>query len=288
MNLNSTEIKQSALIGQDSTLWADFTDQVKNNAFSFGLKIILALVIFIILSKLIKWIRKIVKKSLQKKDAGLDKIKVVDSIIKVVLYAIVFTMMFGYLGIEVSSLFAILASVGFTAGLAFQGALSNFAGGVLIVSARPFKLGDYITVPGQDLEGTVVDMGFVYTKILTRDQKIIILPNGALANQNIINASVKENRRLELDISITYSSDIDKARKTATEALASSGRVINNNDIDVFVTSLGESSVNLMVRCWVPSKDFLATKWALTEVIKKSFDQNGIEFPFPQLDVHMK
>lgn len=288
MNLNTAEIKQSALIGQDSPLWIDFTNQVKNNAFSFGLKIVLALVIFIILSQLIKWIRKIVKKSLQKKDADLEKIKIVDSIIKVVLYAIVFTMMFGYLGIEVSSLFAILASIGFTAGLAFQGALSNFAGGVLIVIARPFKLGDYITVPGQNLEGTVVDMGLVYTKILTLDQKIIILPNGALANQNVINASVMENRRLELEISITYSSDIDKARKTATEALASSGRVINNKDIDVFVTSLGESSVNLIARCWVPAKDFLVTKWALTEVIKKSFDQNGIEFPFPQLDVHMK
>lgn len=276
----------SIMILSNESIFQQFTRDLETNAIGVGIKILIALVIFIICSQLIKWVRKIIKKALVAKEADSAKIKVIDSIIKIILYAILITILFGYLGIEVSSIFALLTSIGLTAGLAFQGALSNFAGGVLIIVARPFKIGDYICVPSQNLEGTVTDMGIIYTKILTLDQRLVVLPNGSLGNQNVINCSVMKNRRLELNIGIPYATDINKARSIVIDTLSKEECIVNK-DIELFVTDLKESSINILIRCWIPSKDYLVDKWHLTEVIKNEFDKNGIDFPFPQIDVHM-
>lgn len=262
--------------------------QLKDNTAVFLVRIVVALFLYMAFRQLIKWIRGVIKKSLVKASVDAAKIRAIDGIVRVVLYILLFVCLAGYLGIHATSLLAVLGSLGLTAGLAFQGALSNFAGGILIITAKPFKIDDYIYVPAKNLEGTVKDINIIYTKIITTDQKTVVLPNGELANQNIVNASAMDRRRMELTIGISYNADIDKAKKVLKDAIKKDKAIVKDTEIEVYVQELAESTVKLLVRCWVPSADFLLTKFRITETIKKSFDANGIGFPYPQLDVHVE
>jgi small conductance mechanosensitive channel len=173
-------------------------------------------------------------------------------------------------------------------GLAVQGSLSNLAGGVLILILKPFVVGDYIKESSSGKEGTVTEIQIFYTKLLTFENQVVVLPNGSLANTSIINYTSGKIRRADINVSISYNSDIKKAKEVLENMLKADEKVMKDKEMVVFVDELAASGVNLCVRCWFKNEDYWQGKWRLTENCKLVLDKAGIEIPFTQIDVHMK
>ncbi len=209
------------------------------------------------------------------------------TVIKIALYILLIYLVAAIVGIPTASFVALIGSAGLTIGLALQGSLSNFAGGVLIVTTKPFHVGDYIIVDGGP-EGTVDAIDILYTRMHTGDEKLIVVPNGTLANSTIRTVAPKGERRIELQIGISYSSDIALAKKTVLDVLAKHSSIIRPEDTTVFVADTADSAVIIEFRCWTPSAVFFTEKSAILEEVKLAFDAAGIEIPFGQLDVHIK
>ena len=171
-------------------------------------------------------------------------------------------------------------------GLAVQGSLSNFAGGVLILLLKPFKVGDYIKEDGNGNEGTVSEIQLFYTKLRTFDNKTIILPNGTLANTSMTNVTEAKIRRLDISVGISYDSDIRKAREVLLDMLKQDEAPLKDQVMRVYVDALADSSVNLGIQCWVAQEEYWEAKWRLTENTKEVLDRAGIQIPFPQITVH--
>lgn len=207
------------------------------------------------------------------------------SVISIGLKVILVITAAGIAGVETTSLVALLGAAGLAVGLALQGSLSNFAGGVLILIFKPFRIGDYISAQGT--EGTVRKIEIFSTTLASTDNKKIVLPNGALANDVIINYTGRDTRRIDLTVGIDYGDSIQKAREAAYAVIKAEGRVLHDPEPQVVVESLGDSSVNIQLRVWVNTSEYLATKFALTEAVKLAFDEAGISIPFPQRVVHM-
>lgn len=254
----------------------------------FGLKILLAILLLIFGLQFIKIFRKIIKKSLNKANADVGVTQFIDSFIKIGLYLLLIMLIATGFGVNVTSVIAVLGSAGVAVGLALQGSLSNLAGGVLILILKPFKVGDYIIEDANKNEGTVTEIQIFYTKLTTGDNRIIILPNGSLANTSLTNVTQAPHRRLELIVGISYDSDLKKAKQLLSELLEKDEKVIQERDKNVYVDLLDQSSINLGIRCWFLKEDYLEGKWRLTEQIKLTFDENHISIPYPQLQVHMK
>ena len=223
---------------------------------TFGLEVLAALVAFFIGRLVIKWIRKIVRRSFERSEADKGVEQFVDSLLKYGLYGILIFCLISSLGFDTTSVAALLASSGVAIGLALQGSLSNFAGGVLILLLKPFVVGDYIIEDTNGKEGTVKEIQIFYTKLSTIDNKTIVIPNGMLTNNSITNATAKDERQLDLRVGISY--------------------------------DLADSAVVLGIRAWVKNEEYWATRWRLLEEIKVELDENGIEIPYPQVTVHMK
>lgn len=249
----------------------------------FGGNLLVCILIYLIGSQIIKFIRKLVRKSLEK--AGIDKgiCQFLDSLLKVGLYIVLILMVIGRFGFQATSIIAILGSAGVAVGLALQGSLSNLAGGVLILILKPFRVGDYIIEGGQ--EGTVMEIQMFYTRLLTGDNREISIPNGALANARIINVSKQEERRLDLTVGISYDSDIKKAKELLEKLAVADPATLPEKNIQVMVQELGDSAVVLGCRLWVKNSDYWTAKFRLLEGIKETFDANGIGLPFPQTEV---
>lgn len=192
------------------------------------------------------------------------------------------------LGFDTTSVAAVLASGGVAIGLALQGSLSNFAGGVLILLLKPFVVGDYIIEDSNGKEGTVKEIQIFYTKLSTIDNKTIVIPNGMLTNNSITNATAKDERQLDLRVSISYDADIRQAKNVIEELLEKDECIIKNEQINVFVHELADNAVVLGIRAWVKNEEYWTTRWRLLEEIKILLDENGIEIPYPQMAVHMK
>ena len=175
-----------------------------------------------------------------------------------------------------------------TIGLAVQGSLSNFAGGVLILLLKPFKVDDYIIISGNANEGTVMEIQLFYTKLVTVDNHVVIIPNGELTTSNIINMSTLSERRINISVSIAYDADIRTAKEVIRSVLEQDAAVLKDKEHFVFVDELADSGVNLKVRCWSRNEDYWETKWRLTENVKYALDEAGISIPFPQMDVHLE
>ena len=173
-----------------------------------------------------------------------------------------------------------------TAGLALQGSLSNFAGGVLILVLHPFRVGDYIKEDAHGNEGTVAEISLFYTKLLTLDKKLVVIPNGVLANSSLTNASVSQNRQLDLEFSVAYDTDLKKAKQVLLDVALKEDRRVKTEDVRVFVKELADSSVVLGLRMFIPNNIYWDIRWDLIEAEKEALDAAGIEIPFPQLDVH--
>ena len=269
---------------------SQFTTYLQNHIpdfISFGIKVVFALVFFFIGRIVIRWIRKLVRKSMQRSGADKGVEQFVDSLLKFSLYFLLLFMIGTKFGIDASSVAALIASGGVAIGLAMQGSLSNFAGGVLILLLKPFEVGDYIIEDMNKNEGTVKEIQIFYTKLTTIDNKTIVIPNGILTNNSLTNATAKDERRLDLRVDISYDADLKKAKAMIMDVLNNDPAVLREDEIVVFVDELGESSVVLGARAWTKSADFWQAKWRILENIKEKMDENQIEIPYRQLTVHM-
>lgn len=255
---------------------------------TFGLKVLAALVAFFIGRLVIRWIRKIVRRSFERSGADKGVEQFVDSLLKYGLYAMLVFSLISSLGFDTTSVAAVLASGGVAIGLALQGSLSNFAGGVLILLLKPFVVGDYIIEDTNGKEGTVKEIQIFYTKLSTIDNKTIVIPNGMLTNNSITNATAKDERQLDLRVGISYDADIRQAKSVIENLLIKDECIIKNEQINVFVHELADNAVVLGIRAWVKNEEYWETRWRLLEEIKLLLDENGIEIPYPQMTVHMQ
>ncbi len=256
--------------------------------FEIGKLIIVAFLIWFIGKKLIGIALKLVKGVMErgKIDEGVQSFLM--SMVRILLYGVLVVILAGTVGIQTGSIIALLGSAGLAVGLALQGSLSNFAGGVLILILKPFRIGDYIVANG--LEGTVTGIDIFYTKLLTTDNRMVVLPNGALSNSNLINVTHEEIRRVDLMASVDYSSDIKKVKALLFDIGSNLEYSFEDeaHPIQVYVDTYGDSAVNVGLRFWVKAEDYWTAKWEATERIKEVFDESGISIPFNQLDVMIK
>lgn len=269
--------------------WSTVLNTVLSWCLNTGIKIIIALLILIISFRIINVVSRKIEKKLNSKDK-LDKtlVRVLEYIGKIGAKIIVVICLVGYLGIDTSGLTALVTSLGVCAGLAVNGALSNLAGGVLIIFTRPFKVDDYIEVEGSSISGTVEDIQIVCTKLRTPDNKVIYVPNGNLSNSNIINYSEKATRRIGFTFAIAYENDFEKAKAIIMDICSSHELVLTDPAPFVRVSEHGQNSINITARVWVKSEDYWTVHFDILEAVKKSFDENGISIPYNQLDVHVK
>ncbi len=258
---------------------------LQNLATLYGLKILAAIFIFVIG----RWIAKMVKKFLDRTmtRSGVDAtiIPFILDLSYVALLIIVIVASLGALGIQTTSLIAVLGAAGLAVGLALQGSLSNFAAGVLIVTFRPIRVGDYFE--GAGTAGTVEQIQIFSTTAKTPDNKVIIIPNGKLLSDNIVNYSIKEIRRVDMTIGVSYGDSIDKVKEILTDILTNDSRILLDPSPTIGLVQLADSSVNFAVRPWVRTEDYWAVYFDLHETIKKRFDTEGISIPFPQQDIHV-
>ena len=251
-----------------------------------GIKIVIAILVLLISFAIINGVTKKIYKRLQKKNADLTLSRVGTSTARIILKVLVLVCLIGYVGIETASISAVIASVGVGISLAVQGTLSNFAGGVIIIVMRPFKIGDYITSNGQ--EGTVEDIKLFYTHIVTPDNKAVVIPNGALANNVIVNASAKDTRRVDVIASVAYGTDVALVKEIVKKVCAENELVFKDPAPFVEMSEMNDSSLDFTVRVWCNRPDYWTVNFALKDAILKAFNENNIEVPFNQLDVNLK
>lgn len=254
---------------------------------SFGVRILIAFLLFAVGRIFIRWIRNKIKRSLKKNNTDTGIMQFTDSFLKAALYIILFLIIAANLGIEISSISMLFASAGVGISLSLQQTLSNLAGGVLILLLKPFVVGDYIIEDTNKDEGTVKEIQTFYTKLTTVDNRTIVIPNGILANNSLTNVTAKAERQLDLRIGISYGSDLKKAKLLLEDMLKNIPSIIKDESLYVFVDSLGESAVILGIRGWVRTDEYWTTRWALLENIKLTFDKEGIVIPYNQLTVHL-
>lgn len=282
-----TEMADLEDISENINAFQKFMSTLPEKALSLGIRVLIAAVVFFIGSKIIKIIRKITKKSLNKAGAEIGVIQFLDGLIKVVLYGVLILMFAGNFGFDATSVVALVGSAGVTIGLAMQGSLSNLAGGVLILLLKPFRVGDYIIESAHGTEGTVKEIGIFYTKLSTADGKIVVLPNGNLSNNSITNASFSPVRRVDLTVGISYSADIKMAKGILEDVMNSDTDVLHSEPVTVFVSSLDDSAVSIGMRCFCENANYWTVRWRVLENAKLALDEAGIEIPFNQVVVHM-
>lgn len=271
----------------DKDVLERFLQDIPEKALNLGIRIVFALIVFFVGAQIIKFVRKILKKAMVKANADQGVITFVDSFAKAAMYIVLILLIASYFGVDAASVIALVGSAGVAIGLAVQGSLSNLAGGVLLLVLKPFAIGDYI-IDSTGKEGTVEEIQIFFTKLRTPDNKVIILPNGNLANNSIVNVTSSKIRRCDIAVGISYGSDIKKAKDVLMKLLENDPAVLKDKDMVVFVDQLGDSSVNLGVRCWFNNDEFWPGKWRLTENVKLTLDEAGITIPFPQMDVHIQ
>ena len=255
---------------------------------NFAGRVLLAILVYVIASKLIHKLCKIIVASMKRANADTGVTQFVSSFVKATLYGLLIITIATSFGVKESSIAALLASSGVAIGLALQGGLSNLAGGVIILILRPFVVGDYIIECTDKQEGTVVKIYLFYTTLSTVDNRRITIPNGNLTSASIVNVTARDQRKLEIKVEIAYSSDLKKAKGILERLLHEDEHVLSDQEMQVFVDELGASGIMLGLRAWVNTEQYWPTKWRLNEEIKLAFDEEGIEIPFPQMEVHIR
>lgn len=263
--------------------WKEMFERYVPVVCDYLLRIALVLVIFFVGRKLIKKIVSLCDQALKRHGMEVTVRRFFCNVINALGYICMLGILLQTVGLTATSLTALVASTGVAVGLALQGSLSNFAGGVLILLMKPFVIGDYI-VQG-NTEGTVKEIGLVYTELITADNRLIVIPNGTLIDSSIVNVTATGKRRLELSVGIGYKSDLKKAKEVLIRLGENDPARDPENPVNVFVSELAESSVNLGLHVWVSSSEYWNAKWRLTENIKMAFDEEGIEIPFKQVEI---
>lgn len=276
-----------------------FTEEVATEEFSLvellqtvagwlmqnGIKLIIGLIILFIAFKVVNFIAKRLQRRLDKKNVDKTIANVTVKALKIVLKIMVFLLFLGYVGIETAGIGTIIGSVSVCIGLAVQGSLSNFAGGIVILVMRPFKLGDFIEAQGHS--GTVTDIKMFYTYLNTPDNKVVMIPNGTLGNGDIINYSKEEERRVDLVFSVDYSTDLKLAKEIIEKEIENHQLILKDKGYFVRLGEMAASSLDIKTRVWVKNANYWTVYFDLLENVKKKFDENNISVPFNQLDVHI-
>lgn len=263
--------------------WKEMFERYVPVVCDYLLRIALVFVIFFVGRKLIRKIVSLCDQALKHHGMEVTVRRFFCNVINALGYICMLGILLQTVGLTATSLTALVASAGVAVGLALQGSLSNFAGGVLILLMKPFVIGDYI-VQG-NTEGTVKEIGLVYTELVTADNRLIVIPNGTLIDSSIVNVTATGKRRLELSVGIGYKSDLKKAKEVLIRLGENDPARDPENPVNVFVSELAESSVNLGLHVWVSSSEYWNAKWRLTENIKLAFDEEGIEIPFKQVEI---
>ncbi|MGO2563476.1 MAG: mechanosensitive ion channel family protein [Pseudoalteromonas nigrifaciens] len=258
-------------------------DQAISLVMTYAPKFVLAIITLLVGLWLINRFVKVLDNRLGKKDPTLNKILcgLISAVVKIMLLISVASMV----GIETTSFIAVIGAAGLAIGLALQGSLANFAGGVLLLIFKPFKVGD--TIEAQGFMGAVVEIQILYTVVDTFDNRRIVIPNGSLSNATLVNVSIYDKRRCDMTFGISYNDDIDTAKAILKRLFEEDERSLTDPAPRICVASLGDNSVNLMFRAWVATGDLWPYYWDMQEKVKKAFDKEGISIPFPQRDVHV-
>lgn len=264
----------------DSNVVVEFISDLIPRALDFGIKVVIACAILLVGRKVIKLLLKLFNRSIAKTGVNDGVTGFLDSIVRALLYVVLLLLIIDLLGIPTTSFIALLGSAGLAIGLALQGSLSNFAGGVIILVVKPFVVGDYIIEDNKKNEGTVVSIELFHTRLLTTDNKMIVIPNGILANTSLTNVTSQDKRMLEVAIKIDYKADLKKAKEIIRGILDADDKILKDDDMSVYVGRLEDRAVVLGCRCWVSISDYTTTKWRITEEIKIAFDENHIDLPF--------
>ncbi len=250
-----------------------------------GIKIILAIIILIVSFKIINLISKKITKRLERKNADATLSRVLVNVTRLSLKILIVLCLVGFLGVQTSSIAAVITSAGVGIGLAIQGTLSNFAGGVILIVMRPFKLDDFIVAQGE--KGTVEDIKLFYTTLRTPDNRVVYIPNGSLANGVIVNNSLKETRRIDIIMSVSYDSNVDLAKNVLKKCMNNNDLVLKDQPIFAEVSEYADSSINITCRCWVKNTDYWTVNFQLLKDFKDVLDENHIQIPYNQLDVNI-
>ena len=279
-----TETTQETV--ENVNLFIRFIEDHIPDMIGFGFKILFAVLLFIAGKYIIRAVRRLTAKAFARSNADTGVSQFTDSIIKYGLYTVLVILVVTSFGVNLSSITAILAAAGVAVSLALQDVISNFAGGVLILTLKPFVVGDYIIEDNNKNEGTVKEIQLFHTKLTTVDNKTIVIPNGMLTNNSLTNVTAKDERQLDLRIDISYESDLRKAKRILEDMLRDTPGILKDMEMSVFVDSLGTSSVVLGMRAWTRMDEYWNIRWKLLEDIKLTFDQEGISIPYNQITVH--
>lgn len=273
---------------EDVNVFIQYLQDHIPNLISFAIEIVLALIFFFLGRIAIKWIRKLTRKMLERSNVDKGVETFVDSLLKFVLYGILLFTIATKFGFDTASVAALIASAGVAVGLAVQGSLSNFAGGILILLLKPFVVGDYIIEDNHGDEGTVKEIQLFYTKLLTVDNRTVVIPNGMLTNNSLTNVTHMDERKLELKVSISYESDLLKAKAVLADLIRKESRIMQDKEHRIFVDELGDDGVILGMRCWVSTEDYWNVRWDMLEGIKLTFDRESIVIPYRQMNVRIQ
>ncbi|MBO5079599.1 MAG: mechanosensitive ion channel [Bacteroidaceae bacterium] len=263
----------------------EFIAKTLNSCIDLGGRILAALIIFIIGKLIVNWINRLFAKMLEKRKVDASIQSFLKSIVNITLLVLLFLAVIGKLGIELTSFAALLASAGVAIGMALSGNLSNFAGGVIILVFRPYKVGDYIEA-STGASGTVTDIQIFHTVLTTPDNRIVFAPNGAMSGAVVTNYSRKDTRRVDFSFGVEYGTDFELAKSTIMEIISKDSRILKDPAPFIELGALAESSVNITVRVWVNAADYWGVNFDMNKNVYATFNEKGISFPFPQLTVH--
>ncbi len=275
-------------VAEDVNVFIQYLQDHIPNLIGFAIEIVLALIFFFLGRIVIKWIRKLTRKMLERSNVDKGVETFVDSLLKFILYGILLFTIATKFGFDTASVAALIASAGVAVGLAVQGSLSNFAGGILILLLKPFVVGDYIIEDNHGDEGTVKEIQLFYTKLLTVDNRTVVIPNGMLTNNSLTNVTHMDERKLELKVSISYESDLLKAKAVLADLIRKESRIMQDKEHKIFVDELGDDGVILGMRCWVSTEDYWNVRWNMLEEIKLTFDRESIVIPYRQMNVRIQ
>lgn len=278
--------EESKVVSDENLMLGMSQDEIIDFAVDLGINLLVAIIILFVGFKLAGILSRAVVKILEKRESAIGLITFSKSLVSAIVKVLTVITVFTQLGVEMTSFIAILGAAGFAIGMAFSGTLSNFAGGVIILILKPFKVGDYIEAQGES--GTVTEIQIFHTILLTPDNKTIILPNGPVSTGNVTNYSTQDTRRVDFTFGFGYGEDLKFAKETVLEIINSHPKVMKDPEPFVRLGSLGDSSVNLTVRIWSKKEDYWDIHFYVNEKVYEKFDEvEGLSIPFPQMDVHV-
>lgn len=250
--------------------------------------VVVAVIFMVVCFKLVKLLLRILRKSFERSKLDPSVAGFFISAVKIVLNVLIVLTAASIVGFQITSFITILGTAGVTLGLALQGSLSNLAGGLLILILKPFRVGDYIVENNTHCEGTVVSIDIFYTRLITFDNKSVVIPNGNISNTSLVNVTEHDMRRVDIPFSVAYDSDMEKVKRVTIETIKDVDGYLPDEQILFYIDEFADSGINMYVKFYATIEKFFDAKWDAMWKLKKAFDENGIEIPFNQMDVHMK